>query len=128
MVPEVGLEPTCPCGRWILNPVRLPVPPLGRTGLFITALPGFTTNYCANVSTGMKPIDLIRFWFSVILFWENFGCRISSRGLALRVRFVLRRPVVRPLPHYVNRRRIDHVLEMRGVEFLDHLDAGATVF
>lgn len=24
MVPEVGLEPTCPFGRWILNPVRLP--------------------------------------------------------------------------------------------------------
>src|SRR5690348_646545 len=31
MVPEVGVEPTCPCGRWILNPVRLPIPPLGHS-------------------------------------------------------------------------------------------------
>ena len=28
MVPEVGLEPTRCCHRRILNPVRLPVPPL----------------------------------------------------------------------------------------------------
>ena len=27
-VPEVGLEPTRPCGHWILNPARLPIPPL----------------------------------------------------------------------------------------------------
>jgi hypothetical protein len=27
-VPEVGLEPTHPCGHWILNPARLPIPPL----------------------------------------------------------------------------------------------------
>jgi len=29
-VPEVGLEPTRPCGHWILNPARLPIPPLRR--------------------------------------------------------------------------------------------------
>ncbi len=28
VVPEVGLEPTRPCGHWILNPARLPIPPL----------------------------------------------------------------------------------------------------
>ena len=30
LVPKVGLEPTSPCGRWILSPVRLPIPPLGQ--------------------------------------------------------------------------------------------------
>ncbi len=28
MVPEGGLEPPLPCGKWILNPSRLPIPPL----------------------------------------------------------------------------------------------------
>jgi hypothetical protein len=28
MVPEVGIEPTCPCERGILSPLRLPVSPL----------------------------------------------------------------------------------------------------
>ena len=28
LVPEVGLEPTQPCGHRILNPARLPIPPL----------------------------------------------------------------------------------------------------
>ncbi len=27
-VPEGGLEPPRPCGHWILNPARLPIPPL----------------------------------------------------------------------------------------------------
>ena len=27
LVPVVGIEPTCPCGRRILSPLRLPVPP-----------------------------------------------------------------------------------------------------
>ena len=27
-IPEVGLEPTQPEGHWILNPARLPIPPL----------------------------------------------------------------------------------------------------
>ena len=27
-VPEVGLEPTRDCSHWILNPARLPIPPL----------------------------------------------------------------------------------------------------
>ena len=30
LVPEVGLEPTQPCGHGILNPARLPIPPLWR--------------------------------------------------------------------------------------------------
>ena len=34
---------------------------------------------------------------------------------------------VRPLPSDVNGRRVDHVLDVRGVKFLDHLDAGAAV-
>ena len=42
LVPEVGIEPTWGCPRWILSPVRLPVSPLRlktcslsyRTGLF----------------------------------------------------------------------------------------------
>ncbi len=30
MVPEEGVEPSPPFGDWILNPARLPVPPLRR--------------------------------------------------------------------------------------------------
>src|SRR3990170_8997499 len=30
MVPEEGVEPSCPCGHGILSPARLPVPPLRR--------------------------------------------------------------------------------------------------
>ena len=30
VVPEAGIEPACPCGRGILSPLRLPVPPLGQ--------------------------------------------------------------------------------------------------
>ncbi len=30
LVPEVGIEPTRSCPRWILSPVRLPVSPLRR--------------------------------------------------------------------------------------------------
>ena len=30
VVPEVGLEPTHPEGRGILNPLRLPIPPPGQ--------------------------------------------------------------------------------------------------
>jgi hypothetical protein len=33
-VPEVGLEPTQPCGHRILNPTRLPIPPLRHVGAF----------------------------------------------------------------------------------------------
>lgn len=29
-MPEVGIEPTCPCGRRILSPLRLPISPLWR--------------------------------------------------------------------------------------------------
>ena len=32
-MPEVGLEPTLPCGNGILNPARLPIPPLWHGGL-----------------------------------------------------------------------------------------------
>ena len=32
MVPKVGVEPTLPYGNRILNPARLPIPPLRRTG------------------------------------------------------------------------------------------------
>ena len=28
IVPEGGIEPPRPCGHWILNPARLPIPPL----------------------------------------------------------------------------------------------------
>ena len=37
LVPEVGVEPTWSCPRWILSPVRLPVSPLRRkSGLYNT--------------------------------------------------------------------------------------------
>ncbi len=26
-MPPVGVEPTLPCGNWILSPARLPIPP-----------------------------------------------------------------------------------------------------
>ena len=32
VVPEVGFEPTCPCGHGILSAARKPVPPLRRSG------------------------------------------------------------------------------------------------
>ena len=32
LVPEVGIEPTWGCPRWILSPVRLPVSPLRHRG------------------------------------------------------------------------------------------------
>src|SRR2546425_5143559 len=31
-LPAEGLEPTRPCGHWILSPARLPVPPRRRLG------------------------------------------------------------------------------------------------
>lgn len=31
-MPKVGLEPTRPCGHWILSPARLPIPPLRLVG------------------------------------------------------------------------------------------------
>ena len=31
-VPEAGIEPARPCEHRILNPARLPVPPLGQNG------------------------------------------------------------------------------------------------
>ena len=34
MVPEVGIEPTCPCERRILSPLRLPVSPLRRVRVY----------------------------------------------------------------------------------------------
>src|SRR5262249_3480075 len=30
LLASIGVEPICPCGRWILNPLRLPIPPRGR--------------------------------------------------------------------------------------------------
>jgi hypothetical protein len=39
MVPEEGVEPTHPCGYWILSPARLPVPPL-RVWLFYLFVDG----------------------------------------------------------------------------------------
>lgn len=32
LVPEVGVEPTRFLRRWILSPLRLPIPPLGHEG------------------------------------------------------------------------------------------------
>ena len=37
-MPEAGLEPALPCGKGILSPLRLPVPPL-RRGLRILLRP-----------------------------------------------------------------------------------------
>ena len=34
-IPKVGLEPTLPCGKRILNPSRLPIPPLRRLNHYI---------------------------------------------------------------------------------------------
>src|ERR1700743_563321 len=53
-----------------------------------------------------------------------FAC---TRRRAFRVRFPLGTFPARPVSSDVDRRSIDHVLDMRGVEFLDHLDAGAAV-
>ena len=38
MVPGEGIEPSLPCGNWILNPARLPIPPSGQSGsrMFVT--------------------------------------------------------------------------------------------
>ena len=46
---------------------------------------------------------------------------------AFRVHGALFGRAVRPVPPDVYRRRIDHVLDMRGVEFLDHFDRGPAI-
>ena len=38
LVPEVGLEPTRPCGHNILSVARIPIPPLRQCGKFIFIL------------------------------------------------------------------------------------------
>jgi hypothetical protein len=40
MVPEIGIEPTRTEVRWILSPLRLPVPPLGHEENRITIRAG----------------------------------------------------------------------------------------
>ena len=38
LVPEDGLEPSRYHYRWILSPLRLPIPPLGQQQLYFTTL------------------------------------------------------------------------------------------
>src|SRR5437868_4718755 len=49
-VPEAGLEPARPEGRGILSPLRLPIPPLGRTtGATNLAPSGVSLNACSTL-------------------------------------------------------------------------------
>src|SRR4030042_822905 len=49
MVRKGGFEPPRPCGRWTLNPVRLPVPPLSHFGAFLSL------TRSGKLSTSPKP-------------------------------------------------------------------------
>ena len=34
LVGEEGLEPSYPCGHWLLKPARLPIPPFALEGVY----------------------------------------------------------------------------------------------
>ena len=50
MVPEVGLEPTWYCYRWILSPLRLPISPPGECSIGILNYKDVKVNYSFGVS------------------------------------------------------------------------------
>ncbi len=97
----------------ILSRARLPVPPLRALRIPIARLLAFANNY-----------------------WRDFGCpplRPSSRlwrspcAAAADVRPLLSRFLLRLFLHDVDCRCIDHILDVRCVELLDHFDAGTAV-
>ena len=51
-MPEVGLEPTCPCERQILSLVRIPISPLRREFRMIKLLSGIVKSDSTNSFTG----------------------------------------------------------------------------
>lgn len=52
VVGEEGLEPSWPCDRWLLKPVRLPVPPLALKSINNEQLiiNNYGAYYCLNIS------------------------------------------------------------------------------
>src|SRR5208282_4075383 len=54
MVPETGVEPVCPRGRWILSPVRLPISPLRR----------MFWNYNQSPVTGQAEMTFVKKWLT----------------------------------------------------------------
>ena len=84
-IPEVGLEPTRPNGHWILNPARLPIPPLWRVFFFrINKLRRFWR--CAK-GLGVVKATLFQ-WYSVEFpartpgVWSRAGGRGDFRQTA----------------------------------------------
>ena len=61
MVPGEGVEPSLPCGNWILNPARLPIPPSGQQGIKMIV----TFLFCKNRVSSIEdlPTNLFNFLF-----------------------------------------------------------------
>src|ERR1700678_2603273 len=57
LVPGGGVEPPRPCGRRILSPLRLPVPPSRRTSILSAYLLFSLTASCNNSTPGSYSIQ-----------------------------------------------------------------------
>ena len=73
VVPKEGLEPSLPCGNWILNPARLPIPPLRLVGRRFYGVGGFGESGNAG-GVDQEPLGAI--WTSILAarmksFWDN---------------------------------------------------------
>ena len=91
-MPAEGLEPTRPCGHWILSPARLPIPPrrLGKEQddtIFEWKL-NSATNWSrfatrsANQLTGIKYDFVVAMWKATI---QNVAIkRVESDGIVLK--------------------------------------------
>ena len=81
LLPEVGLEPTRPCGHGILNPARLPIPPLRRAGRCGSHAATLCRTTRVGHSTASRPIrnryiSSGETWspFSARSFWRRRRC------------------------------------------------------
>ncbi len=59
MVPRAGLEPARPQRRWILSPLRLPIPPPRQGRLAIIITKSLASSFLIKTCYNMRPICLI---------------------------------------------------------------------
>ena len=76
MVPEVGIEPTRGCPRWILSPVRLPVSPLRRSVLDTPEAP------LSQVESGIRKFN--PFQFPTASLYPVFQVYFQGNNLPMR--------------------------------------------
>jgi hypothetical protein len=69
MVAEERLELSCPCERWLLRPVRLPIPPFGPRQFHTTKISPSLSIYNTTTESSVSGCD---------------QCSIRSRGVGLR--------------------------------------------